>query len=78
MNQLLDIPGNTAVQLTAEQIMKLVCFMTNDNDLNWLFMVDINLFIKMVQTIQKTCPQAEKLYASMRSLHRGYYTCGYA
>ena len=49
MNQLLDIPGNTAVQLTAEQIMKLVCFITNDNDLNWLFMVDINLFMKMAE-----------------------------
>ena len=49
MNQVLDITGNTAVQLTAEQIMRLVCFLTNDKDLNWLFMVDINLFIKMAK-----------------------------
>ena len=47
MNHLLDISGHTAIQLTAEQIMKLVCFMTNDNNLNWLFMVDVNLFKNM-------------------------------
>ena len=50
MNRFLDILGNTAVQLTAEQIMRLVCFMTNDNDLNWLFMVDVNLFMKMAKS----------------------------
>ena len=47
MNHVLGISGNTAIELTAEQIMILVSHMTNDNNLNWLFMVDINLFKSM-------------------------------
>ena len=47
MNHLLGISGNTAIELTAEQIVTLVCHMTNDDNLNWLFMVDINLFKSM-------------------------------
>ena len=46
-NQLLGIDGITAEELTAEQIMKLVCTITGDHNIGWIFTVDINLFKKM-------------------------------
>ena len=48
-NQVLAINGNEAQELDSTQIMKLVSNMTNDNNLNWLFLVDINLFRRMLK-----------------------------
>ena len=46
-NQMLGINGIAAEELTAEQIMKLVCTITGDQNIGWIFTVDINLFKKM-------------------------------
>ena len=46
-NQILEISGNTAEELTSEQIMRLVSTLTGDQNIGWIFTVDINLFKRM-------------------------------
>ena len=58
-NSILNIKGKLAQELESLQIMNLVSSLTGDKDLKWFYIMDLNLFKKMIFSNMKNIVETE-------------------